>query len=338
MKKLTNRKIKCLLSTGGTPEPPPGLAERIKAEIPEVLQLGGAGRSPEGVRGLPARSHVLRPLWLVAASLLLMIGAGFMVTRLLAPPEDLARRIALDGVTVIKDVVVTVPARRGVEKQEMAMSQSSGPAPAAGLRSAGSPASSVVVRLARNAPTPPPARGAEGQIAAVLPEKHASEEVTATDEHETISSENRGATGFAQRGNNKMVAAVAPVARAAFKEQMVGTAAPPTQAINGSIIVMVRDAAGKPVAGASVRLDLTDRRDVNCGSRETGIGGAATFCCVAPGPYRVCAQLPGFMAGTAEVVVNPGAQLTVPLTMNEPPADGKEHPWTCPSPSPAGKH
>ena len=100
----------------------------------------------------------------------------------------------------------------------------------------------------------------------------------------------------------------------------------------------MKDSAGQPVAGASVRLDVYDQPDVNHGFRTTGVGGAATFCCVEPGAYRVCTQLPGFLATGARVVVTSGTQLNVPLTMERPPTDGAEHPWTCPTPgAPAPK-
>jgi hypothetical protein len=120
---------------------------------------------------------------------------------------------------------------------------------------------------------------------------------------------------------------------AAVADKMERSARAP-QAPSGSVLVAVRDDAGNTVAGASVRLDRSDQPDVNCGSRTTGAGGAASFCCVTPGTYQICAQLQGFVAGTADVVVAPGAQLSVSLTLNRPPADGHEHPWTCPTPGP----
>jgi hypothetical protein len=120
---------------------------------------------------------------------------------------------------------------------------------------------------------------------------------------------------------------------AAVADKMERAAVPP-QAVSGSIIVRVQDPSGRPVVGAHLRLDVYAQPDVNCGSRTTGVGGAATFCCVEPGTYRVCAQLPGFVAATARVEVTPGAQPNVSLTMERPPPDGKEHPWTCPTPGP----
>jgi hypothetical protein len=337
MRKLTDRKIKRLLSTGGTPEPPPGLAERIKAEIPEVLQTG-AGRGPEWARGFPPRPNVLRPLWLVAASVLLMIGAGFMVAHLLAPPEDLARRIALDGVTVIKDVVVTVPARAATERKKTAKEAPSRPVQAADMRPAAPLAFSAAPGRAHNAPRPTPVRGGGGKIPAALQEKQAIAGIATAGEHETVSSENTGAAGVVQH-RDEMAVAFAPVAKAGFKGQVVATAAPPTRVVNGSIVVTVHDADGKPLEGATVMLAFTDRPDVGCGFRITGRAGVATFCCVRPHNYRMCAQLRGFLpAGRDEIEVSSGRQIDVEITMVRPPADGKEHAWTCPPPGPSGTH
>jgi hypothetical protein len=325
MKKLTHKEIERLLSARGTPEPPEGLADRIKAEIPEVLQVGGTGLEPENVRAMPPRSAGLRPFWLIAASLLVVIGAGFMVVRLLGPSEDLAQRIALDGVTIVKDVVISVPERSTIEGQKLASAMA---------------LEKPAEKSARPA-APQQARGAAADESATLGKTQPAAEAEARD-----------AGGTLVAGNEKPAAVVLPPNRAAEEVAIAGYAAvsnearsvapadkmervaAPAQAASGSIIVVVQDAAGKPVAGAFVRLDLADRRDANCGSREAGAGGAASFCCVAPGTYRLCAQLPGFVAVVARLVVTPGAQLNVPLTMNRPPADGKEHPWTCPTPGP----
>ena len=42
MKKLTHREIARLLATRATPEPPAGLADRIKAEIPGSIKVNVA--------------------------------------------------------------------------------------------------------------------------------------------------------------------------------------------------------------------------------------------------------------------------------------------------------
>ena len=122
MKKLSDKEIARALSQRRTPEPPPGLARQIKAEIPAQLEVGGGAFDPAGGRGaLPFGG--LRPLWMIAASLLVVIGAGFVALRLLTPPTELAREIALGGVTRITDVVVTVPERAAAERQKLAMAE-----------------------------------------------------------------------------------------------------------------------------------------------------------------------------------------------------------------------
>ncbi|OFV82450.1 MAG: hypothetical protein A2Y78_02160 [Acidobacteria bacterium RBG_13_68_16] len=324
MKKLTDREIRRLLSVRGTLEPPDGLPGRIKAEIPDVLHVGAAGLEPERSRMIPPVAGV-RSLWLIAASLLVVIGAGFVVLRLLGPSEDLARRIALEGVTVVKDVVVSVPERSTVERQKLASAMTMAKSTTKRERQKGpqSTKPAAKVESATTTQVQPPADaeagdtvvavvvGATEQMAGVVPQGRATDEGATVDRPVT-----------------------SRMARPAAVADKMDVAAAPLQAVSGSIIVVVQDSSGKPVVGAVVRLDLYDRPDVNCGSRTTGVGGAATFCCVEPGTYRVCARLPGFLAAAARVVVTPGAQLNVPLAMERPPADGEEHPWPCPTPEP----
>jgi hypothetical protein len=325
MTKLTPGQVRRLLSRRETPEPPEHLADRIKAEIPEALPASAAGLEPARTRTVP-QSVGHRSLWLVAASLLVVIGAGFMVLRLVGPSESLSRKIALDGVTVIKDVVVIVPERSTVQP----------PTPTSAWRSA---ALSVpaAAQAKHPAAAPPSVRSAPRSAAEPFPrnpELDAAAETRATDS----ASESAGVS--AQSGMPGAIAAggEAPAANQARAHAAVGKmerVAAPSQATSGSIIVVLRDTAGHPVVGASLRLDRSDRPDVNCGSRTTGAGGAATFCKADPGAYRVCAQLPGFLPASANVVIAPGQQVTVPMTMARPPADGSEHPWTCPTPRPA---
>jgi hypothetical protein len=393
MRKLTDRKIKRLLSTFGTPEPPPGLAERIKAEIPEVLQTAG-GRSPEGARGFPPRPNVLRPLWLVAASVLLMIGAGFMVAHLLAPPEDLARRIALDGVTVIKDVVVTVPERSTVAKKQpvpgagvldRVSALTAPPAPKApGKGSPGRKASGVSAQVTTSRPTgslavtvtdgkePLPGvtitawragvRGARSTTVVSGPDGHAELHRLPPGEY-SVRSELQGfeaaattvrvAGGVEDRVGLALkperlaeevtvtgsLEAHAPARFAAAAANVASPAASAEPAAKGSIVVTVHDADGKLLEGATVMLAFSDRPDVGCGFRVTGRAGVATFCCVRPHTYRMCAQLRGFLpAGKDDIEVSSGRQVDVELIMVRPPTDGTEHAWTCPPPGHSGTH
>lgn len=140
MKKLTDREVRRLLSARGTLDPPDDLAGRIKSEIPDVLHVDAAALGPERNRTMPPAAG-LRSLWLIAVSLLVVIGAGFVVLRLLGPSEDLAQRIALEGVTVVKDVVVSVPERSTVERQKLAsaMTAAESTKKGSGRRSRGAP-------------------------------------------------------------------------------------------------------------------------------------------------------------------------------------------------------
>ena len=239
MKKLTDKEIRRLLSARGTLEPPEGLADRIKAEIPEVLQVGGTGLEPENGRTMPPRSAGLRPFWLIAASLLVFIGAGFMVVRLLGPSENLARRIALDGVTVIEDVVVTVPERSTVERQKLASAMT--------MRQ--------VHRRRGSGTAAPPRRPGRRQGRVRNHRRRSSHPSNA----ESRRNQSRGRT----RAPRSRWLAVMPQSRAADEGAIAGhpatsrhgdvrrpsptrwsVAAAPLQAASGSVIVVVQDAQG----------------------------------------------------------------------------------------------
>jgi hypothetical protein len=391
MKRLTDREIRRLLSARGVPEPPPGLADRIKNEIPDVLQVGGPEPRPQGVRGFPPRVPALRPLWVVAASLLVVIGAGFVAVRVFAPTSDLAREIALGGVVRVKDVVVTVPERSTVDRKKLAKS---GSPQALALEAASAPKSAAK----RFAAEPAPTGGAEvtasrptgslaltvtdGQgplpgaaIAAIrIDDRTGARRTTTTgaDGHAELHRLPAGTyqvrsqmPGFQDAGATVRVAggaedsvnlAMTPkkvaeeltvagnlevtssLATAATTSAPSAPAAAPGQPAKGSIVVTVHDASGKPIEGATVLLAFSDRPEVGCGFRVTGTGGVATFCCVIPHAYRVCAQLRGFIPAAKDgLVVSAGRPLDVEITMERAPAGGGEHPWTCPTVRPGGQ-
>lgn len=104
-----------LLAPRPVAEPPSDLASRIKAEIPDELPVvapatgGGRGRG----------WFLSAPLRLLAASVLLGIGVGWVTASLVRPPENLARDIALDGVLTIpfEPVEVLVPPRWQAERR-----------------------------------------------------------------------------------------------------------------------------------------------------------------------------------------------------------------------------
>jgi len=240
MKKLTDREIERLLSARGTSEPPGGLAQRIKAEIPEVLQVGGTGLEPENVRAMPARSAGFRPLWLIAASLLVVIGAGFMAVRLLGPSEDLARQIALAGVTVIEDVVVTVPERGAAEKEKLGSAMTVAK-PATKAERPATPSKAHGISKNQSAAPgkiQPTVKGQPREIRTVVAAGAVKEPAAAMPQSRMVE---EGALA----GNT----AVSNKARSVAVADTMGQAAAPLSAAAGSIVVVVQDTVRKPVVG-----------------------------------------------------------------------------------------
>ncbi len=93
MKAMREREIKELLTPRERPEPPAGLAERIKREIPDRITLApdAGGTEPHTVP-MP-RSRV----WLMAASVALALGGGFFALRVwqqMTPPGPAPVRTA----------------------------------------------------------------------------------------------------------------------------------------------------------------------------------------------------------------------------------------------------
>jgi hypothetical protein len=111
MKRVTDDEIARLLRTPRHGAPPAGLAERIKAEIPEYLEVGGRSLGPQARGFRRLRLLGSRPVWLLAASLLVVIGVGFVAVQLYPPARNLAREIALDGVVVPQPYEIVVPPR-----------------------------------------------------------------------------------------------------------------------------------------------------------------------------------------------------------------------------------
>lgn len=175
MSKLSSRELAKLLASRRTVEPPVDLADRIKAEIPEFAAGGGLGLEPDRVAGMPPREAGYRPFLLLAATLLVVIGVGFIAAHLMEPPAHLARDVALGGMTVIDDIVVTVPPRSASEPHPLPAAPVSrsnklgatiageGAAPAAQeetvtvvvRRADGAPCEGVTVKLQRTDATPP---------------------------------------------------------------------------------------------------------------------------------------------------------------------------------------
>jgi hypothetical protein len=124
MKKLTQHEIARLLATRATPEPPAGLADRIKAEIPGSIQLDRRALQPGRRWLMPPLIEGLQPSWLAAASVLLVLSVGMVAARIPAKPDDVWKWMALSGVVHIDDIVVTAPAPAEPQAVAVAMAQS----------------------------------------------------------------------------------------------------------------------------------------------------------------------------------------------------------------------
>ncbi|MEM7351423.1 MAG: hypothetical protein AAF657_11495, partial [Acidobacteriota bacterium] len=84
MKPLTEREIKDLLTEHDVPTPPAGLAERIKREIPAEIVFGDAASDetePTDTGGSVPQQMSRSRFWLMAASLVLALGGGFLALR-----------------------------------------------------------------------------------------------------------------------------------------------------------------------------------------------------------------------------------------------------------------
>ncbi len=271
MRKLSDKEIARLLSRRGTPEPPAGLGQRIKAEIPEPLEVGG------GALEAAARDRVrlasLRPLWMLAATLLVVVGAGFMAVRLLAPPDDIAREIALGGVTPITDIVVTVPERSTVEKQKLAMADDA---------------------LAKAAPAPaPPAAGVMAQPR--TPESKLQAEASG-----------QGIVGFTKADDK----AAEQGGQIELKGESVARS--PQAAGAGTLDVAVSDGR-EPLPGATITVRKTDTSGFEPRTAVSDGDGRAELGVLPAGDYRVTSDLHGFRTSeeTVHVPAVSGSELDI---------------------------
>ena len=76
---------------------------------------------------------------------------------------------------------------------------------------------------------------------------------------------------------------------------------------------MIKDALGRPLAGASLTLKAPD--ETVMGKAQSDAGGNFVFSNVTPGTYAVLAEKPGFQASTAIVTVEAGTIATTTLTL-----------------------
>ncbi len=120
MSRWSEREIARKLAERDELEPPPGLLEKIKSEIPPMIPVGTG--VPEIDRRPPSMPP--RQRWLIAASVVLMIGAGGLLTlhRMeVAPVEEPARTAAglrqparRQGPTLSAPAVPPPPAQRSL--------------------------------------------------------------------------------------------------------------------------------------------------------------------------------------------------------------------------------
>jgi len=126
MTRISDRELKDRLRAAGRPEPPANLLEQLKSEIPDNLAVGGDGLRLAGRSERP-RVVGIRQVTLLAASLLVVVGTGFLAFTVLAPERSYLDRTAFDQVP--EAYVVTVPPRIFVaakrEQQAVAMQDAS---------------------------------------------------------------------------------------------------------------------------------------------------------------------------------------------------------------------
>lgn len=118
-KRVSEDDLQRLLAAPPVPQPPSDLAARIRAEIPENLLVASSACEPSRERKRPW--FLSAPPRLLAASVLVGIGVGWVTASLVRPPDNLARDIALDGVLTIpfEPVEVLVPPRWQAERRPL---------------------------------------------------------------------------------------------------------------------------------------------------------------------------------------------------------------------------
>jgi outer membrane receptor protein involved in Fe transport len=81
----------------------------------------------------------------------------------------------------------------------------------------------------------------------------------------------------------------------------------------GEVDVIAKDALGRPLANAKVKLETSDGKVV--GEATSGADGRATFEGIVPGVYAVTGEETGFEAATAVVTLEAGAGASAELTL-----------------------
>ncbi len=315
MRKLTEKEIARLLAARATPEPPSGLAERIKADIPGSIRIERAALQPARRWLLPPLVDGLQPSWLAAASVLLVLSVGIVAARIPAQPDDVWKWMALSGVVHIDDIVVTAPAPVESELTLVAAAKpkAAKAAPPRAFRESGAvdrrPAAGAGGRQRHTdaAAVSAPAKGVGS--ATVPPGATGSTAAGVSDGRDETPSD-------AGRADARVAEAVAP--QTEFKEEVTvtGTLRPRpafaaqsaaadasgrSAACRDCVTVMVVDDEGAPVAGATVTLERIGQGGTWSRSARTDIDGAATFREVSLSMYHVLVASPAF--GSARSVV-----------------------------------
>ncbi len=316
MTKPTQREIARLLATRATLEPPAGLAERIKAEIPGSIRLDRRTYQPGRRWLMPPLIEGLHPSWLVAASVLLVAGMGMVAARIPSQPDDVWKWMALSGVVHIDDIVVTAPAPAESHGIAVAMAQpraSKGfriPVPARqkiAASRAGAPeqgARAAVSDAAGRASLrglPPGEYRVRSEAQGFEPdEKKVEIAAGATAETGVTMPKAKMAEEAAVRGGAPVTPTSAQAAAAMSRPSRV-------QARGGigkdenSVTVVILDEAERPCEGVTVTLERLGQGAFETRTARTDSGGTATFRGVPPASYRALAAAPSI--APAQVIV-----------------------------------
>ena len=325
MKRLTEREIARLLAARATPEPPPGLADRIKAEIPGSIHIERAALQPTRRWLLPPLVDGLQPSWLAAASVLLVLGVGIVAARIPTQPDEVWKWMALSGVVHIDDIVVTALAP--VEADRAVVASAKAVAPRANAQPAQRTAKGVAAERRADlamAPLRPPDTSEVSGTAA------GRDVLTATDS--AVRTGVAGGAPVAATGARAEPAeaaeamAAARVAQATVQESREPVAAsrpaPPVGRRAGALAapgpaecrdcltVVVLDGTGAPLPGASVTLERIGQGGTWSLAARTDADGAATFRDVALSMYHVLVTAPSCAPTRAVVTVTSATQPT----------------------------
>lgn len=343
MRKLTEKEIARLLAARATPEPPSGLADRIKADIPGSIRIERAALQPARRWLLPPLVDGLQPSWLAAASVLLVLSVGIVAARIPAQPDDVWKWMALSGVVHIDDIVVTAAAPLESERTVMASAQAV-PLRAAAQRAPRTSKGEVADRNTESASAPRRQDKPLQSAAAVAKGRDDTETAPAAGTEVAGGTETRASSpgasapaGFADAARERWEAGAtvateqampsARAARAVAGErgafQAAAHPAPalarPAASLSSSgrpgachdcVTVVVLDDAGAPLPGATVTLERIGQGGTWSRTARTETDGTVTFREVMLSMYHVLVTAPAFAPARSVVTVSSGAMPT----------------------------